>query len=213
MFKFLKIISYPLITLFSLFSIYCLYNAISWAVMHPKAYLWFIIGFVAYIVLKGLLQKNLDFLETFTHELTHTIVVLAFFQKIHLFHATNGEGGAISHSGKMTNNPFILLAPYCLPVYTFALLILRLWITIKALWIIDLLIGLTFGFHAIAMKKQIGRFQPDIQYYGIFFSCLFIVAFILFHLILIIWSMRSGIDGALAHWLNNFVYVWKIFMR
>jgi hypothetical protein len=213
MFKFLKIISYPFIILFLLFSTYCLYNAISWAVMHSKIYLWFIIGFGTYIMLKGVLQKNLDFLETFTHELTHTIVGLVFFQKIHSFHATNGEGGAISHSGKMTDNPFILLAPYCLPVYTFALLILRLWITSKALWIIDLLIGLTFGFHAIAMKKQIGRFQPDIQYHGIFFSYLFIGAFILFHSALIIWSMRSGIDCALAHWLNCFVYVWKILIR
>ncbi len=78
--------------------------------MHQKTYLWFIIGFGAYIVLKGSLQKNLVFLEIFTHELTHTIVGLVFFQKIHSFHATNGEGGAISHSGKMTNNPFILLA-------------------------------------------------------------------------------------------------------
>lgn len=213
MLKLFKIISYPLLLLFLLFNAYCLYIAISWAIMHPKVYLWFISGLGAYLLLKGLFRKNLDFLETFTHELTHTIVGLTFFQKIHSFHATNGEGGAIYHSGKMTNNVFISLAPYCLPIYTFALLVFRLWITIKALWIIELLIGSTFGFHAIAMKKQISRFQPDIQNCGILFSYLFIWVFILFHLTLIIWSMRSGIDGALTHWLNNLANVWKILLH
>jgi hypothetical protein len=195
--------------LFLAFNAYCVYKSGNWAVMHHKVYMWFAIGFVAYLILKGLLRKNLDFLETFTHELTHTIVGLSFFQKIHSFQATNGEGGVIYHSGKMQNNVFIALAPYCLPIYTFALLIIRLWVESKSLWIIDILIGLTVGFHFCTIKKDLSQSQPDIHGCGEIFSYLFIWAFILFHLTLIIWSLRNGIDGAFVHWWNNLIYVYE----
>lgn len=210
MLKLLKIISYPLLMLFLAVNTYSVYIAVSWGVMHPKVYIWFSIGFTSYLVLKGLLRKNLDFLETFTHELTHTIVGLLFFQKIHSFQATNGNGGVIYHSGKLQNNVFITLAPYCLPIYTFALLIIRLWIASKSLWIFEILIGLTVGFHSVTMKKQIDSYQSDIQIFGLFFSYLFIWAFIMFNLALIIWSMRSGIDGAIVKWWQNLMYVLRV---
>lgn len=210
MLKLLKIISYPLLILFLVFNTYSVYKAVIWGLLHPKVYLWFAIGFLSYLVLKGLLRKNHNFLETFTHELTHTIVGLVFFQKIHSFQATDSKGGAIYHSGKFKKNVFISLAPYCLPIYTFALLIIRLWIASKFLWIFELLIGLTVGFHIITIKKQIGRYQSDIQDCGIFFSYLFIWAFIMLNLALIIWSMRSGIDGAIIKWWQNLVYVWGV---
>jgi hypothetical protein len=213
MLKLLKIISYPLLMLFLVFNAYCVYKSGYWAVMHPKVYMWFAIGIMAWVVLKGIFRKNLDFLETFTHELTHTIVSLMFFQKIHSFHATNGEGGVMYHSGKMTNNIFISLAPYCLPIYTFALLIIRLWITSKSLWIFEILIGLSVGFHFITIKKDISPRQPDIKGCGIFFSYLFIWAFILFHLALIVWSMHSGIDGAFVKYWQNLVYVWEVLIH
>jgi len=209
MLKLLKIISYPLLMLFLAFNAYCVYRAGDWAIMHYKVYMWFAIGFVAYAVLKGLLRKNLDFFETFTHELTHTIVGLMFFQKIHSFQATNGDGGVIYHSGKLQNNVFIALSPYCLPIYTFALLIIRLWIASQSLWIFEILIGLTVGFHFFTIKKDISPNQPDMQGCGKFFSYLFIWAFILFHLVLIIWSLRNGIDGALVRWWNNLIYVYE----
>jgi hypothetical protein len=176
--------------------------------------MWFSIGVAAYLLLKGFLRKNLDFLESFTHELTHTIVGLTFFQKIHSFQVTDGKGGLMSHSGKLqNNNVFISLSPYCLPIYTFALLIIRLWIASKSLWIFEMLIGLTVGFHAVTIKKQIGKYQTDITSCGIFFSYLFIWAFILFPLALIIWSIRSGIDGAFVKWWQNLFYIWKLLIH
>jgi hypothetical protein len=213
MFQLLKRISYPLLITFGLFNAYCVYKAGSWAALHPKVYMWFTIGFVTYLFIKGMFRKNLKFLETFTHELTHTIVGLVFLQKIHSFQATNGEGGEIYHSGKLQNNVFIKLAPYCFPIYTFTLLIFRLWIASKSLWIFEMLIGFTVGFHAVTIKKQIGRRQTDITSCGIMFSYIFIWSFILFHAALIIWSMRSGIDGAFVRYWQNVVYVCKLLIH
>jgi hypothetical protein len=49
-------------------------------------------------------------MQTFSHELTHTIVGLMFGRKIHAFRATAGEGGEMCHSGGRFNATVILLS-------------------------------------------------------------------------------------------------------
>ncbi len=52
------------------------WNAIKWMFLHLKLYMWFFIGVSAYLVLRliPLLRKNEEWLQVFSHELTHTIV-------------------------------------------------------------------------------------------------------------------------------------------
>jgi xanthine/uracil permease len=208
----IKLISYPILLLFLAVNAYCVYKAGTDVVQYYKAYFWFAGGIVAYFVTIPLFRKNLKFIETFTHELTHTIVGLIFFQRIHSFTATNGEGGLMEHSGNNTNNVFITLAPYCLPIFTFALLLLRIMIKPEYLRLFDVLIGLSVAFHFVAIIKDIRPNQTDIKNCGYIFSYLFILAFLLFNGSVILWSIQSGIGEAFVNWCDNTIEVIAYFI-
>jgi hypothetical protein len=179
-----------------------------------KLYLWFGIGVVAYIVLKQLriLRKNAEWFETQTHEWTHTIVALMFGQKIHSVSAGEGEG-VVYHSGRFSRNIFISLAPYCLPVYSYAFCVLRLLSAKRTLHIFDLLIGFTLVFHLVAFKKQTKSYQPDIREFGLPVSYIFIAAFLFFNLTIILLTIRTGIGSAFIYqaeqYLKNLKWVWN----
>ncbi|MCL2072760.1 MAG: M50 family metallopeptidase [Marinilabiliaceae bacterium] len=217
--KFLKIISYPLLTIFLAVNVCCFYNATLFAIGNYKTFKWLTIGIVAYILITKFFRKNLAYWRTFSHELTHKLVGLLFGRKIHSFTVTSEMGGAVHHSGKFSNNVLISLSPYCLPIYTYFLLIIRLMIENAYIWIFDIMIGLTVGFHAVAIFKdtqkcqqnvnQPKEYQPDIQKCGIFYSFLFIWAFLLFNAAIIIWSIPHGLNGAFVNWWDNFVIFFK----
>ena len=98
-----------------------------WTFLHCGIYKWFAIGFVAFFILRLLpfIRRNEEMLQTFTHELTHTIVAVMFFRKIHYFHAEE-RSGVMGHSGGKFGQNFITLAPYCLPIFTYVFLLLRI---------------------------------------------------------------------------------------
>jgi hypothetical protein len=178
-------------------------------VSHYKSYIWFTAGVAAYLALRRLFRQNIVFLETFTHELTHTVAGLMLFQRIDSFTATNGGGGVIEHSGRHSNNFLISLAPYCLPIFTFFLLLFKYMIAAKSLWVFDVLTGLTAGFHFVAMVKDIGPHQTDIQECGYLFSYLFIFAFLLFNASIILWAVEYGIGRAFVNWWENAAFCFK----
>ena len=48
---------------------------------------WVVIGFVAFAILRRYIKGNLEFAETFSHELTHTIFAFLFNLQVVEFHA------------------------------------------------------------------------------------------------------------------------------
>lgn len=134
------------------------------------------LGMVLYLIIRKYLRTNIEWLEVFSHELTHSIVAMLFFRKIHSFQATERDGGIVYTSSyhRFSEIP-MALAPYCLPIFTYALLFLRPLIDFDGRWIFDMLIGITLCFHLICFKKQTGNFQPDINQYPLAFSYLYII--------------------------------------
>ncbi|MCL2246205.1 MAG: M50 family metallopeptidase [Lentimicrobiaceae bacterium] len=180
---------------------------------HYELYKWFGAGFGAYFILHFLLfRKNGEFAQTFSHELTHTLVGLMFGQKIHSFTATNGNGGEIWHSGKRFGGIFISLSPYCFPIFTYAFLLLSIiGASNYSMWF-DILIGFTLAFHVVCFAKQTRSYQPDIQKYGHFKSYLFIVVFWFFNATIILLSIRKGITDSVVYlfpqYWDNIVTAW-----
>lgn len=178
------------------------------------AYQWMFYGMAAYMIIRLLpfVRKNETWMQTFSHELTHTIVGFMFFQKIHSFHVEEGTG-EISRSGKRFGDIFIGLAPYCLPIFTYAFLLLRIIGSDNMLYIFDLFIGFSYAFHLICYWKQTGLYQTDLQKQGYVRSFLFIIAARLFNAIIILLSIRAGIVDAVvylfpAFW-NNIISWWN----
>lgn len=135
-----------------------------------ELYKWAACGCLAFLLLRNLLKKNMKFLETFTHELTHTIVALLFLRKVHSFEAKESSGFIMTSGKDNWSMAALSLAPYCLPIYTYLLLSLRSLISDQGFWIFDILIGITIAFHIHCFIKQTGNYQTDINKYPLIFS-------------------------------------------
>lgn len=156
----MKYLYYPIIILLLALTIVEFFPTFGWACNHISRYQWMLYGMVGYFVVRmiPLVSRNEQWLQTFSHELSHTIVGLMFFQKIHSFHAEENQG-IVWHSGKSFGDIFISLAPYCLPIFTYAFLLLRRIGVNKMLNVFYLFIGFTLAFYLVYFLKQTGLYR------------------------------------------------------
>jgi hypothetical protein len=146
-----------------------------------------------------------DWFQTFTHELTHTVVAILFFRKIHGFHADE-KGGVMYHSGGRFGDIFISLAPYCFPIFTYIFLFLRIFSAENHILWFDVFVGFTLAFHISCFTKQTGNHQTDIQRNGYFKSYLFIAVFGLFNASIILLCIPKGI-------VKSFIYLFSQYWK
>lgn len=181
------------------------WESFKWLITHLKFYMWLFIGIGSYFILRLIpqLRKNEEWLQTFSHELSHTIVGLLFFKRIHSFQAGE-KSGAVYHSGHRFGGTFISLAPYYLPIFSFAFLLLRIIGAWKALYIFDAFIGFTLAFHCLCFAKQTRSYQTDISSVGYLKAYLFIACALLFNLTIILLSIRKGIVNANIYLFTNY---------
>jgi len=163
-------------------------------------YQWTAIGAVVFLVLKRFwLTKNLQWFEVFTHELTHTVVSLLTFRKMSNFQAGE-KSGAVYTSGGSLSGILVSLAPYCLPIYSYFLLMLRPIIANEGLWIYDILLGITLAFHASCFASDTRNYQTDINQFPYVFSYSYIAAALLFNLNAILVSFWTSKNIFTAWW-------------
>ena len=173
-------------------------------------YQWTGIGIVAFFVLARLFNKNLNWFATFSHELTHTIVSILLFRKIHSFQAGRGTG-EIYTSGNSNTLVFVDLAPYCLPIFTYLLLAIRMMLTKDMLMYYDVLIGMSIGFHVYCFRTQTGSYQTDINKHPLYFSYLYIATALLFNLCVILVSYWNG-KNVFTAFCYVLTQVWETFI-
>lgn len=137
-------------------------------------YQWVAIGFISYYIFHHFIHKNIAWLETQSHEWSHSIVAMLFLRRIHSFVAEEGQGGVYT-SGKSSLGLIpMTLAPYCLPWVSYLLLAVRPLIEFHGNWIFDILIGISLAFHCLCFKSQTGSYQTDINQYPLSFSFFYI---------------------------------------
>lgn len=152
---------------------------------------WVGAGIVAWALYHRFIEKNRDWFETFTHELTHAIVAVLFLREITSFQANQREG-VIWSRGPLWCEAFVALAPYCLPIFTYVMLFIwslvasRSLVSTEALWGLDILVGLTLCHHFFCFHSQTGSYQPDLQKFPLFFSYTYIWFFRLFNLLVVV---------------------------
>ena len=207
--KFRKIITIFLLVIGLVVAAFEFYRTIRYAVdasMNQlySGYLWMAVGFIVYIVFhKFFFRKNIDIMQTMSHEGAHMLVGALFLRrKIYQFNAKSSDAlsygdnalGFVSSEAKNGRISIMsTLAPYTLPYITFVLLFFRLMIKNECLPIIDVIIGFSLMFYFLCWKKDTRRDQSDIQVCGIFLSYLYIITFVLFNISLIIYSVSGGI--------------------
>jgi len=135
-----------------------------------SAFLPLFFGVILYLLFEGLFNRPLR-TYVFGHELSHALAAMVSGGKVHSMKVT-GAGGSVSLS---KTNFFIALAPYCVPIYTFFILIsyylIGLYFPMQNYHQFFLaLVGFSLAFHCSLTFYAIGEDQPDIRKTGFFFS-------------------------------------------
>lgn len=223
----LDMIFYPIIVLFLPLAFLSLLPIIGYVAGHIEMYQWLFYGMGGYFIVSRLpfIRKNIEWMQTFSHELTHTIVGLLFFHKIYSFKAEQGTG-MITHAGRRFGGIFIDLSPYCLPIFTYILLLFRLMGDPSMMYLFDIFTGITLAFHISCFWKQTGLYQTDIQGQGYVRAFMFIIAGWIFNTSIVLLSVPNGIGKAFStlfiqywdrlqewwHWLLQFIrYIIQLF--
>lgn len=187
-----------------------LVHAVIAAVGFPISYLWLAVGVVAFLLFNRLLIKGKDdFIRTFSHETNHAVASLLMFKKVHSFHAGTDSGVVYHTAGGRLSTVVIALAPYCLPLFSYALLLVRAVMLPQYFWIADILIGVTIGFYISVFRQQTGSHQVDIQQFNMrLFPYWYIVTFLAFNATIIVVSLMPDKNVVLA-FADTFVDYWR----
>lgn len=167
-----------------------------------------LLGFVAFFALFLIprVRANVQWLMKFTHEFTHLLFALLFFRKITRFKVDDSDS-YVSYSSGWFGYHAITLAPYCIPIFTLALLPWR-FTTGSAhtlyLAIIDCLIGFSYAFHVCCWIKQIRLHQTDIIGPGVVKSILCITLFQIIIFCLVALTPSSGVMLAIQRVFVDF---------
>ena len=211
--KFRRFITIFLLVIAVIIAAFEFYRTIMYAVnasmnQQFSGYLWMGVGFIVYVIFhKFFFKKNIDIMQTMSHEGAHMLVGALFLRrKIYQFNAKSADSlsygdntlGFVS-SSRNSNRINILstLAPYMLPYLTFLLLLFRLMIKNQCLPIVDVIIGFSLMFYFFCWKKDTRRDQSDIQLCGVFLSYLYIITFLLFNMSIIIYAVSGGVSEPL----------------
>lgn len=159
-------------------------------------------GYVAFFVLFLIprVRNNTRWMMSFTHEFTHLVFALLFFRKIQRF-KVDSKDSHVSFSGGWYGYIPITLAPYCVPLFTLAVIPWRYTTDPKYavyLAIIDVIIGFTYAFHCCCWAKQIRLHQTDITGPGVVRSLLVITIFLILNFCLVVLLPSSGVEKAIA---------------
>lgn len=172
--------------------------------MHKYLAIGFAAFFVSFIIPR--IRQNVHWMMDFTHEFTHLLFALLFFRKIHRFNVDRKDSH-VSFSGGWFGYHAITLSPYCIPVFTLALLPWRFTTgtaTPVYLSIIDVLIGITYAFHVCCWMRQTRLYQTDITGPGAVKSLLCIATFHIISLCLVLLTPASGVALAFQRVFRDF---------
>ena len=165
-----------------------------------------LIGFVAFFSLFIIprIRSNISWLMKFNHEFTHLIFALIFFRRILRFKVDDTDS-YVSYSSGWFGYHAITLSPYCVPIFTLALLPWH-FTTGSHLYlaIIDILIGFSYSFHICTWIKQIRLSQTDIIGPGKLKSALCIILFQIINFCLITLTPSSGVMLAIQRVFVDF---------
>ena len=175
---------------------------VGWDWRHTGNYVGLIAGFAAYVVFLIILtilksRHNLNWFMKFTHELTHTLVALVFFRKIHEF-VVRGRECFVHYDPPRVGYLPITLSPYCIPIYTLMIFPFRFAGDSHYMIIFDALIAFTYAFHVHAFIKQTRFTQNDIENCGIAQSVSFISFVHLAMISLILATPKGGVLKAIG---------------
>jgi len=182
--------------------------------LNVEVYKGFFLGMAIYtalaIIRLGFVKQNGRWLRVFSHEFTHVIFSILFFNRIKSFRV----GGLIDNDGKVEfyGNPnfVISLTPYCFQLFTFVFLLIRMITDNTMSIVVDVFIGIAFLFHITTFWKQTRPYQNDIQRHGYVFSYSFIILMNLLFIGMVFSVIKGGFAEFGVYFVNGFNRVYTL---
>ena len=170
--------------------------------------LWMFLGGFGFMVFAWIfLIGRKDFIaSTIEHEMTHAIFALLTFHNVTNIEADYEGSGVTAFRGG--RNWLITIAPYFFPTLSVGVIIVTLitfLITGQVVSWLNLALGMTTGYHFLAVIFEIHPQQTDLQKVGFFWAFLFIPSANLLSYALIFSFVDKGITGCL-HFLKVLYY-------
>lgn len=170
----------------------------------PSEYIFFGVStIVFYFLMTRYGGRRLSFIQTFTHELIHSLFVWASLGNVTEFHLKEKSGYIMSDR---SNIP-MTLAPYFFPLYTILLLSIRPGILQSYYPYFDIIGGLSFAFYLNMIKNQTGLWQTDIKSVDWRLSYPFLISMVFLCCYLVIESLHSSLWNAL---INFGLFIWSL---
>lgn len=176
---------------------------------NDKCYLYFLGGGILIIILDMLNKKNKNFLKKTHHEFTHIVVDFITFREIINLKIDKQKGSVVS-KGNDSMLETSKLAPYCLPLLAYIIMIFGCFIASNMSYVYYVVLGMAYTFHLLCIKldfrsfKDMGRHQDDINQYPLIFSYSYILCFWLFNTFIVLISVRSNMLRAYAFMFESF---------
>jgi len=206
----IKLIFAPFLMLMILSYGYLLPQMLNLIAKNWLDYQGFLIGMAGFLLLAFVLfrNQNLKWLRVFSHELTHVVFSLLFFNRIAGFNAESIGSGSVSYHGK--GNFIISLTPYFFPLFTVVIILLKLISQEGLSEAFDIAIGASYMFHLTTFWGQVGTHQTDITKHGVIFSYSLIILMNIFFLALVLSMVSDGwsmfVDFLRVGWEDTFYF-------
>ncbi len=168
------------------------------------------IGVAVYLLVQivlSFLHRNLEFWETFCHELNHTVFAILSFRRVKSFVAHAEKGGMVTFSGNP--NPAIALSPYSFPLFAFCSASLSCLLIPEAKFVVQIATGFFLAFHVGSVFRDARPRQTDLQVYGYLFSYSAIFFFNLFWIPFIAETCIRGFRGGFAWTRAGLEFAWE----
>ena len=173
-------------------------------------YLWFIMGGILVIFLNFLNKKNRDILMKSHNELTRMFLDFITFKEI-LRIKVDKHKGSVESTGNNIMEESVALAPYCLPLLAYVVMIFGYFFAKDMSYVFFILLGMAYTFHLLCIKfdfrsfKEMGRHLEDINRFPLIFSYFYILCFWLFNTMIVLVAIRSNVFGAFAFMFESFM--------
>ncbi len=160
-------------------------------------YFWFLMGFVVMLLLNAVNRRNREIFMKTHHELTHMVLGFITFKEIHRMKVEKQRGSVVV-SGNNVLIETVTLAPYCLPLLAYVVMIFGFFFARDMSYAFYIFLGMAYMFHLLCIKfdfksfKDMGRSQEDINQFPLLFSYSYILCFWLFNTMIILVTIRNN---------------------
>jgi hypothetical protein len=194
-------LSIPVFGILTFLCVAAIFELIAYNWFNKQRLVLFLVGGIGSIAI--VMNTTWPRLFILLHELKHAFVVLMTGNRLDTIHVGDDSGHVSYATYEETSHyiPFIVLAPYCFPLFSLPAIVICLFLTESSQQIAALLLGVTLGIDLATGYQELHPFQTDFKkiFGGFFVASSFIATSTMFWTsVCLLWALGGN---------NAFIYL------